>query len=535
VTARDVINAAEPGDAIALGEDTHAGPVVIRTGGFKPAGKPGVRVNGNAADWTPQWTKAPELGPIVYASPIPWQPVTMAIDGRVMIDADESRSGLTVHTVGSGRNGRDPVGSVFPPIWRRSSASSFPPFATPTPPSRADRSYHQGMRLSITLACILVCFASFCAGADSQRVRLIVRVPTDTPADASVCIAGSLAAVGNWKADGVNLVRQPDGTFAGDIDLAAGETLEYKITLGTWETVERRGDGGDRPNRVVTIAAGANAVEAVVERWAAGPQARPSTVVGTLKLHTIASVPLEGPRTIRVWLPPGYDADPIQRHGVLYLHDGQNLFDRATSAFGNEWQIDETLTDLIHAGRVPPVIVVGLDNGGAARIAEYTFDADPKHGGGGGERHAAFLLDEVRPLVDRTYRTRTGKADTFVGGSSLGGLLSLEIARRHGDAFGGVLAMSPSLWWAGESTLTTIERDAAALRGARVWLDTGTREEPGEAGARHVYRVRRLEAALGRQQVDRRLTVVEGAGHNEAAWADRFPAAAVYLLGRGDR
>ena len=127
-------------------------------------------------------------------------------------------------------------------------------------------------------------------------------------------------------------------------------------------------------------------IDATVERWASVglSSGQVSTVVGNLKLHKIDSRILKQSRTIRVWLPPGYDANVNVRYSVLYMHDGQNCFDRATSAFGNEWQIDETLTKLINNKRVPPMIVVGIDNGLANRINEYTYNADSERGGGQG-------------------------------------------------------------------------------------------------------------------------------------------------------
>lgn len=380
--------------------------------------------------------------------------------------------------------------------------------------------------IRIALACLLA------ANIAAQKVRVVVKVPGDTPANDPVYIAGSLPSVGNWKPDGVKLARRPDGSYAGDLDLEPGQTLEFKINRGTWETVEKNADGSERANRSVAIDASTKQIDVTVDRWASGaaPAAKASTVVGTLKLHTIDSVPLKLPRTIRVWLPPGYDADPNDRFDVLYMHDGQNCFDRATSAFGNEWEIDETLTKLIAEKQIRPIIVVGIDNGLTNRINEYTYTADPKHGGGGAATHAQFLLDEVKPLVEKTYRTNTGKGHTFIGGSSLGGVISLEVARRHPNTFGGVIAMSPAIWWADQSLTKDIEADAAGLAGTRVWIDMGTRERMGDEKDRFVEDERRLDAALAKHAVEHRLVIEEGAEHNEPAWARRFPEAVTYVL-----
>ncbi len=370
---------------------------------------------------------------------------------------------------------------------------------------------------------------------------LIVHVPADTPASASVFVAGSLPSVGSWKADGVQLARATDGTYSGDLALDAGQTLDYKFTCGSWDAVEKAADGSDRANRQLLVGTTATPITATVERWASEP-AKANTVVGTLRIVQVPAAGLHGPRTIRVWLPSGYDDDTAvePRFPVLYLQDGQNLFDRATSAYGSEWQVDETLTRLIAAGTVPPLIVVGIDNAGVDRTREYTFDVDPQDGGGGGAAYADLVLHAIVPFVEKVYRVLTGPAHTFIGGSSLGALVSLEIARRHPGVFGGVLAMSPSLWWDNQTTIDDLAQDPGGLVGTRVWIDIGTREVVPLAPAGSmdpqnqlaVDEARRLDAVLRSAGVEEKLTVDEGAQHNELAWAKRFPAAVTYLFAK---
>ena len=369
---------------------------------------------------------------------------------------------------------------------------------------------------------------------------LIVHVPADTPANASVFLAGSLPGVGSWKADGVQLARADDGTYSGGLTLEAGQTLEYKFTLGSWDAVEKAADGGDLANRVSNVGTSAAPITATVDRWASEP-VRVNTVVGSLQITQVPAFGSHGARTIRVWLPPGYDGNEGQtRFPVLYLQDGQNCFDRTTSAYGSEWQVDETLTRLIGDGSVPPLVVVGIDNAGADRTREYTFDVDPQDGGGGGAEYADLVLRGVMPFVESKYRVQTGPAGTFIGGSSLGALVSLEIARRHPGVFGGVLVISPALWWDNQTTVADTAADPAGLAGTRVWIDIGTREvvslaptgsmDPQNSLA--VEEARRLDDVLRRAGIEAKLTVDEGAQHNEIAWAKRFPAAVSYLLTR---
>ena len=372
-----------------------------------------------------------------------------------------------------------------------------------------------------------------------QTIPVAVRVPVDTPADAAVFVAGSLPSVGGWKADGVRLTRAREGTYTGNFTVEAGQALEYKFTRGSWDTVEKSADGGDLPNRVLAASAATPSINATVERWgnATLNPAAAGTVVGTLRIVQVPATAQHPARTIRVWLPPAYDA--AASYPVLYMQDGQNCFDRATSTYGTEWQIDETLTRFITDGTLPPMIVVGIDNAGSDRIKEYTFAADPQDGGGDGAAYADLMLHGVMPFVGTAFRVKAGPANTFIGGSSLGALISLEIAQRNPGIFGGVLAMSPALWWDEQTTTNELDRDSTGLAGTRVWLDIGTREAVAfqEAGPtdtqnqRAVDEARRLDAVLGRAGIEHRLTVEEGAQHNEAAWARRFPAAVLYVVG----
>ncbi len=373
-----------------------------------------------------------------------------------------------------------------------------------------------------------------------MHLPIIVHVPMDTPADATVFLAGSLPSVGSWKADGVQMARAADGTYSGSLTLEAEQTLDYKFTRGSWDAVEKAADGSDRENRVVNVDTTAAPITATVECWAS-ESLKANTVVGTLQTVQVPVAGPHGARTIRVWLPPGYDAlDGSTRFPVLYLQDGQNCFDRATSAYGSEWQVDETLTRLIANGSVPPVIVVGIDNAGTDRTREYTFDVDPQDGGGDGAAYADLVLHTIMPFVEREYRVLTGPASTFIGGSSLGALVSLEIARRHPGIFSGVLVMSPALWWDNQTTIEDTAKDASGLVGTRVWIDIGTREVVPLAAARSldaqnqqaVDEARRLDTVLRSAGIEAQLTVDEGAQHNEIAWAKRLPAAVAFLFAR---
>lgn len=243
------------------------------------------------------------------------------------------------------------------------------------------------------------------------------------------------------------------------------------------------------------------------------------TVAGDLRLHELRSEYLGGARTIAVWVHREYERDDVTRYPVLYLHDGQNVFDRAT-AFAEEWQVDETAMRLIARGDITPVIIVGVYNGGEARAAEYAPTPSEEHGGGSRfSDHGRMLVEELKPWIDRTYRTLPSAATTALGGSSLGALATLALGLRYPTVFSKLAVHSPAVWWDNRAILREVEalRDRPPLR---IWLDAGTAEGPTV-----VPDVRALRDAFVRKGWrigdDLAYAEVKGAGHNERAWAAR--------------
>jgi len=262
-----------------------------------------------------------------------------------------------------------------------------------------------------------------------------------------------------------------------------------------------------------------------------------TTAVGDLRLHEFTSQIFRNKRFLRVWLPPGYDLPENfgRRYPVFYLNDGQNLFEQSTSFTGVEWGVDETADRLIRAGEIPPTIFVGIDNAGVERLKEYLpyRSLNPVVLRPQGSKYPAFLTQEVMPFLNEHYRVAKGPENTLLGGSSLGGLISLYVAKSTLGVFGGVLLESPSLWVSNRQIL----RECRSLRvwPHKIFLAIGTREVGREEKDRQtVEKVRELERIFRRSGLDERrlkVEVADGATHSEAAWAARFPDALRFLLG----
>ncbi|MEM8835643.1 MAG: alpha/beta hydrolase-fold protein [Planctomycetota bacterium] len=324
--------------------------------------------------------------------------------------------------------------------------------------------------------------------------------------------------------------------------------FEFKFTRGRWQTVEVGSGGLDIANRSITRAdarATGGGVPVVSlelagfadqrgSRWNMQDQ-NDSSVVGRLDIVSIASEVFDRERTVRVWLPPGYDQNPDARYPVFYMHDGQNCFDRSTSFIGVEWQVDEAATALINDGAIEPIIIVGIDNSGVDRSLDYLPMAPgvraPTMRGGGADDYLNFLQNELMPHIAEHYRVDPDPAHTGIGGSSFGGVITSYAVTSRPELFGRALIESPSLW-VGDGRLMDMLGQADAWP-ERVFLAMGTKEygEPGN-DARLVSLTNTLADAIRSAQGSEdglMLEVQDGAVHNEGAWAGRFPRALEFL------
>jgi len=366
-------------------------------------------------------------------------------------------------------------------------------------------------------------------------VTISVSLPAGTPPGDPLWITGNVPELGPWDPRGIELQLQ-GGIPRATLQLAAGTALEFKITRGSWDTVEIAATGEEIPNRRHLVD-GPSALHVTVAAWLDRPVAPGAhTWSGDVRhLGRVESWWLGNARDVWVYLPPGYDREAPRRYPVVYFHDGQNVFDAATAFAGVEWGADETLERLVAQGAIRSVIAVAVANT-PERLQEYSPVNDPSRGGGGcADLYVKFLAKELKPRVDSEFRTLTGLAHTALIGSSLGGLLSLYGGLAAWEKFGLVGAMSPALEWGDHDIEHRYEHAPTAQLPLKLWVDMGTHEDGAEsAESPNVLELRRFRDLLVRrgyvEGVSLATAEADGALHDEASWAARLPEVLRFLF-----
>jgi predicted alpha/beta superfamily hydrolase len=287
--------------------------------------------------------------------------------------------------------------------------------------------------------------------------------------------------------------------------------------------VEGNENGGFLPNRTFDMGS-ADTLEVVILSWEDTGGTTHTAAENVVVMDEEFYMPqLDRHRRICLYMPPDYESSGLD-YPVLYMHDGQNLFDVATS-FAGEWEVDETLNALFAEGKAVP-IVVGIDNGGGDRIGEYTPWPNPQYGGGDGDLYARFIVETLKPYIDANYRTKSNRENTGVMGSSLGGLISHYIGIKYQDIFSKAGVFSPSYWF--NDSVYDFTFLSGKQHDMRINIMGGDDESGGLITQMNVM-IDTLQAA-GFSQDELKLKVVPGGQHNEALWRSQFGEAYQWLF-----
>ena len=361
------------------------------------------------------------------------------------------------------------------------------------------------------------------AVAAAEEVTLDIGVTSAAVADSqTVYICGNHALLGSWHPAKVPMQQIAPDRWRFRLRVPRDSQLEFKFTLGSWAT--EAVDSLGKPFANFKHRAERDTVlHYVFSDWTrSSPIDRSGQVTGTLRFHRDLAGDGIAPRDVVVWLPPGYDENVRQRFPALYMHDGQNLFDPATAAFGVDWQLDETLDSLIREGRIDPVIAVGIYNS-PRRRTEYGVTEL-------GEDYRRFVSRDLKHFIDREYRTRRGRRSNWMGGSSMGGLVSFLLAWENPRIYAGALCMSPAFKVDSIDVIRTLHDREHYRPPVRLYIDNGDvgLEQRLQPGIDEMLQV--LKSRGYREGRDFLWRKEEGASHAETAWARRLPEALLWLL-----
>lgn len=362
------------------------------------------------------------------------------------------------------------------------------------------------------LPVITLAFSSVAMAQSTTRLQLKEANTNLTP-EYTYYLAGSF---NGWNPADSNYRFKMDnnGTYFLDIRLADGN-YEYKITRGSWQTVECAMNGRPIANRVLTMPSGHQ--ELVVEEWAdkfAAPAKKSSATSNVSVVDTSFFIPQLN-RTRRVWiyLPSDYKTQASKKFPVMYMHDGQNLFDD-TSSFAGEWGLDE----FMDTTSLAKSIVVGIDHGASKRLNEYNPYDNAKFGKGEGDEYVDFLVKTLKPYIDNHYRTLANKQNTGIAGSSMGGLISMYAVLKYPDVFSKVGVFSPAFWVAGDSIFEAVKARGGKVN-SYIYFYGGKLE--GESMVPDMTKVYDQMKKISKSKM--KLVIRDDGRHNEPTWRKEFP------------
>jgi predicted alpha/beta superfamily hydrolase len=361
------------------------------------------------------------------------------------------------------------------------------------------------------------------ASQSTQTTITLKLISPDLADTTKVFIAGNRQELGNWNPAVERMGNVGNHTWIKQIKTATPASIEYKFTLGSWDRQAADANGNEYHNFEI-MAKRDTTISHNIYFWT-NPQQKKiieSKVTGNVWYHRQLSGSGILPRDIVVWLPPDYSSEKTKHYPVVYMHDGQNIFDRATSSFGVDWQIDESADSLIKNNITESFIVVGIYNT-SNRTSEYTPGKE-------GTEYMKFVTKKLKPFIDSAYRTKPDRKNTIVGGSSAGGIISFMLVWEYPQVFSKAICMSPAFKIENIDYVKTVIA-SKPRKNVFFYIDNGgigleTKLQPG---------VDEMLAALKqkgyKQGKNYNYVVDPNAKHVESDWAKRFPLAIKWCLG----
>ncbi len=378
-------------------------------------------------------------------------------------------------------------------------------------------------RIIIILQLILLSSSLSLSQSDSVKVKIEV-ITHELDDTSAVYIAGNDTKLGRWHPGKIQLDKAGD-RWRKDFIFKRGKNLEFKFTLGTWAT-EALNDDSSRPSNNYLDVENDTILTYTINVWNRQENVEPvlqGQVTGKLEYHR--NLKMEGlePRNVIVWLPPGYEKDERRYYPVYYMHDGQNMFDPKTSAFGIDWQIDEAADSLIRKGEIKPMIIVGITNT-INRSSEYLPSDTSK-------LYMDFVVNIVKPFIDSRYRTKPDRNHTLTGGSSAGGTISFMLLWERNDIFSKAICMSPAFYSKEDSIdiFSTIANYEGERRDIHLYFDNGGKGIDKKLLEGMDMMIDFLNKQRYKEGEDYMFVIDREAGHSEVEWAKRIPDALRFM------
>ncbi len=374
---------------------------------------------------------------------------------------------------------------------------------------------------------VILLFFISCNFASTQTLVCIEvsQIPNDTPKDAKIYVAGDF---NTWNPKDEKYQLKKDSTGYWRVCFMTDTpTLGFKFTLGSWESVENNGKGQDISNRILDTSK-QKTYQANIQSWNKAdysPQKSTASPQVQVLEDSIYMTQLKRYRTIRIYLPPDY-TETKRRYPVLYMHDGQNLFDIAT-AYNQEWSVDEILDTAFIQNDKNAFIIIGIDNGERERINEYSPWINPEYGGGQGKAYVHFLVKELKPFIDKKFRTQPQAKYTAIMGSSMGGLISFYAGMEYPQVFGKVGIFSPSFWFSDEIISFIKQKNLKKSKSLEWYFLVGERESEGMVGdCKKIYQTL-LKGGIPQKKL--KMVTKKDGKHQEWFWYREFKPALEWL------
>ncbi|MBN8706377.1 MAG: histidine kinase [Bacteroidetes bacterium] len=356
-----------------------------------------------------------------------------------------------------------------------------------------------------------------------QSLTVKVIVPAGTPDSSEVYITGNREQLGFWNPSKVKMVKESDSIWVFTGSFKSGDTLEFKITRGNWNS-QAMETAGIMPGNTRIILDSDKKVVIRFQTWSDIWFASHSGIVGEVNYYRgLKGEGLNFPKDVIVWLPSSYKENKTKRYPVLYMHDGQNVFDPATSFNGTEWRIDEVADSLAKAGIIEEIIVVALSNS-ADRTAEYS-DTEL------GKAYLNFVTDKIKPMIDSTYRTLKGPESTAVMGSSMGGLSSFLFVWWRPDVFGMAGCLSSAFLIEDYKIIKEVDTFEGERKNFRVYMDDGTEGLENQLRPGYDQMLNLLKTKGYQDSTEVMGYIDEGAEHTERAWSRRVWRPLEFMFG----